>query len=620
MDGIISLANGSSSTLYGCIGCAIKDMIMSKFPQDYFQYTAVSSELATRNIRRTFGGPNNKTEIAKRQFPYLIIQPTYSAMDPDGPMQGIPLTKNFDDLQYRVDKRYLFEIIRDKKYGYNLKFKLNRDRIEFDVTVTTNTLHEQLDIYRTMLNQIIWDRSYAFRIALEAVIPKKMIAIISKYCNMDIEENEAYIPILLRRLNSCSGYPITYKLRNASATDEWFMYYTHNVIVTFTDLTLDSGNRRNMIETSFNTTFRVTAEFNMPGVYFIDGNLDKLAGIDITLKTKEYQEENDAYFPLYTVRNLYSRFPAELNGMQLYGTTIFQTTAKPNQLEDRVDIKCVLDADHMRVIRAHRAWNMQTDTLMNIYLLQNNELLVYGKDYEIDWNTLGLVVKKIDNTATYRIIMYFNYNTVNEILSNTAYDRYYDVDALKENVTPDYGLDPNIVEMNNDSDNYRDTSDNMYPKNKVPLDRLDDPEAIETHKDNDYNPERKPIPLDYQTILYKDDVIINTDDGLYSKIADELITSNEDNPDNKVVIETPPSEFDKGIPLTHLDIALHPEDLAKMEKPIITPPESTNEIFTRGIETEDLNIVINESDLEDMTNADIHNTHIGSKRFSSSAK
>ena len=85
MDGIISIANGSSSSLYGCISYAIKDMIISKFPKEYFKYTAISSELATRNMRRTFGGNNSNVEIKKRVKPYLLIQPTYSVMDPDGP-------------------------------------------------------------------------------------------------------------------------------------------------------------------------------------------------------------------------------------------------------------------------------------------------------------------------------------------------------------------------------------------------------------------------------------------------------------------------------------------------------------------------------------------------------
>lgn len=511
MDGIVSIANGSSSTIYGCIGYAIKDLIISRFPADYFKYTSVSSEIASRNIRRSFGGNNTKTEIFKREKPFLVLQPTYSVMDLDGPLQNIPLTKNFDNLQYRVDKRYLFEIITDKKYGYNLKFKLNRDRIEFDVTVTTETLHQQLDIYRTILNQIVWERSNSYRMALEAVIPKKMIGMISKYCNMDLEEHEEYIPILLRRLNACSGYPITYKLKNANATDEWFMYYTHNVIVTFTDLNLESGNKKNMVDDSFSITFKVIAEFNLPGVFIIDGNMDQLSKVDVTLRSREYNEENDTYIPLYAISNFQSRFPAELNGMQLYGTTMFQTTAKPRQLEDRIDLSSVLDAQHIRVIRAHKAWNMNPNTLMNVYVMMNNEMLTYDKDYIIDFNTMELVVKKIDNSATYRLIMYFNYETVNEILNNTAYNNNYDVNKLKQNIAPK-GIEDGVY----DNDFITDEdwmNDHTYENGKVPEDKKDDPETVELEDDPTYCGGGEHRKIDPDNILYKDSVVINSGGG-----------------------------------------------------------------------------------------------------------
>ena len=530
MDGILSIANGSSSSLYGCIGYAVQDLIMSKFPVDYFKYTSISSELATRNIRRTFGGNNSKNEIAKRKKPYLIIQPTYSVMDLDGPLQGIPLTKNFDDLQYRVDKRYLFEIIKDQKYGYNLKFKLNRDRIEFDVTVTTSTLHQQLDIYRTILNQIIWDRSYAYRMALESVIPKKLIAIISKYCNMDLETHKEYIPILLKRLNSCSGYPITYKMRNASASDEWFMYYTHNVIITFSDLNIESGNKKNMSDESYNITFRVVAEFNMPGVFMIDGDVKRLSEVDVTLKTKEYSEENDSYFPLYAVKNLYSRFPAEMNGMQLYGTTMFQTTAKPQQLEDRIDIKSVLDAQHMRVIRAHRAWNMNPDTLMTFFVLKNGELLKMNLDYNIDWNTLELVVKNIDNSATYRLIMYFNYATVNEILNNTAYENNFDIDKLKENKFPDKGIDDNVSIHDDITDDNIEAS--IYEEGKVPEDKKDDPNIIIIAPDPTYHTNEDPHEeIDVENLLFDNTFMINLDGGRYTVPSPDTFSAEKVDPD-----------------------------------------------------------------------------------------
>ena len=439
MDGIISVANGSSSSLYGCIGCAVKDMIISKFPKEYFKYVAVSSELATRNIRRTFGGNNSNVEIKKRLKPYLILQPTYSVMDQDGPLQGIPLTKNFDNLQYRTDKRYLFDVIKDTKNNFNLKFKLNRDRIEFDVTVTTSTLHQQLDIYRMILNQFIWDRSYTFRIALESIIPKELIYIMSKYCNMDLDRSESYIPLLLRRLNSCSGYPITYKLKHAPSTDEWFMYYTHNVIITFSDLTIESGNKKNMVDDAYNITFRVIAEFNMPGVYMLDGTLDSSKLLDSTSNSNTSSDGTN-YLPMFAISNLQSRFPSELNGMQLYGTTMFKTTASADQDEDRVDIKCVLDNDHIRVIRAHNAWNMDPSTLLSFYILKNDEVLSEGVDYIVDWNTLELVMYNIDNDSTYRLIMYFNYATVNEILNNSAYHNNYDVNKPRDNILPDKGM------------------------------------------------------------------------------------------------------------------------------------------------------------------------------------
>lgn len=637
MDGILSIANGSSSSLYGCIGYAVQDLIISKFPADYFKYTSISSELATRNIRRTFGGNNSKVEISKRKKPYLIIQPTYSVMDLDGPLQSIPLTKNFDDLQYRVDKRYLFEIIKDKKYGYNLKFKLNRDKIEFDVTVTTGTLHQQLDIYRTMLNQIIWDRSYAYRMALESVIPKRMIGIISKYCNMDLETHEEYIPILLKRLNSCSGYPITYKMRNASASDEWYMYYTHNVIITFTDLSIESGNKKNMVDESYNITFRVVAEFNMPGVYMIDGDLNKLSEVDVTLKTKEYTEENDAYFPLYAVKNLYSRFPAEMNGMQLYGTTMFQTTAKPHQLEDRVDIKSVLDAQHMRVIRAHKAWNMNPDTLLNFFILKNGDVLKIKEDYDIDWNTLELVIKNIDNTATYRLIMYFNYATVNEILNNTAYENNFDVNTLKKNTFPDKGIVEGVY-VHDDTTDIEIDGVNIYEDGKVPEDKKDDPNTIIITPDPTYCDNEVHAKVDVESLLFDNEFMISMDGGRYVTRSQEIFFPENVDPDveEPFIAEDDPSYCaDEDHEKVDSEKVIYDNVIMVNTADGFRSPLKDTYIkgYVPRSKIGDPNIIIVEEDedycshedhlentdlSEDISTADIHNSSISKKRFSSS--
>lgn len=441
MQSLLAYANGSISSLYGCIGYTVQELIKQEFAKDFFKYTSMASELATRNVRRVLGA-NSGREIAKRVKPELIIQPTFATMDESGPMQGIPLTTNFHNLQYRTDKNYLLEAIRDKKNGYSLKFRMNRDKIDYDVTINLDTLDQQINVYKMMQNKFVWGITQAKQVALESVIPKKLIGGISKICGMDLDQSLDYIPMLIKRLNACSGYPITYKVRNASATDEWFLYYTHRVCFTFQDLNLEGGTRKNMSEDRYPITFRVSAEFNLPGCYFLEAlrNYPLTISADLVAKT-DYGSDYDAMFPLFTIPNITDRFPAEKNGMHLYGTSIFKTDPpkdpKHPLLEDRTSLQGILDNDHIRVIRSYISWRMNPASLLMVEVLKNNEDLVYGKDFAVDWNTLDLVVRHPDQNATYRIAMYFNYETVNEILNNEKYANMYDVSQLEKNRFPD---------------------------------------------------------------------------------------------------------------------------------------------------------------------------------------
>ena len=118
MDGIYTMASPSSSSLYGNVGCAIRQLILSKFPYNYFKYMNVSTEIAFHNLRRQFGS-NTNNEISKRKYPQLIVQPSYQVPDQDGFLQNIPLTKNDMDIQSNIDRRYLFEVIKDKEYDWS---------------------------------------------------------------------------------------------------------------------------------------------------------------------------------------------------------------------------------------------------------------------------------------------------------------------------------------------------------------------------------------------------------------------------------------------------------------------------------------------------------------------
>ena len=473
MDGIYTMASPSSSSLYGNVGCAIRQLILSKFPYNYFQYMNVSTEIAFHNLRRQFGS-NTNNEISKRKYPQLIVQPSYQVPDQDGFLQNVPLTKNDMDIQSNVDRRYLFEVIKDKEYDWSLKFKLNRDRIEYDVQVITQTLHQQLDIYKAMMNQMTWDRTFYYPAALEAVIPKTMVEYMSRLCNMDIYTYPEFIPMFLRHLNSVSGYPITYKVRNASATDEFFMYYQHNLVVTYTDLQLESANKKGMVDESYTITFRVIVDFNLPGLFILDGadkNLSKIKGIlvDKTSTGKSYDEDLDEFIPLFSLSGFYNRFPQRRDGLTLYGSFLFTSEEKTDQ--DTADIGLLIEPDHQKAIRFHTKYGMLDKTICEVFVMKDSEELSEDQ-FRVNWDTMKIEYKNPDPKATYRVAIYMNMEVINADLANPRIDGPYDQHALKENHI-DYSKSMNemVIDMDdpkiNDSD-FTATADGLFKDKPVP--------------------------------------------------------------------------------------------------------------------------------------------------------
>ena len=473
MDGIYTMASPSSSSLYGNVGCAIRQLILSKFPYNYFKYMNVSTEIAFHNLRRQFGS-NTNNEISKRKYPQLIVQPSYQVPDQDGFLHNIPLTKNDMDIQSNIDRRYLFEVIKDKEYDWSLKFKLNRDRIEYDVQVITQTLHQQLDIYKAMMNQMTWDRTFYYPAALEAVIPKSMVEYISRLCNMDIYTYPEFIPMFLRHLNSVSGYPITYKVRNASATDEFFMYYQHNLVVTYTDLQLESANKKGMVDESYTISFRVIVDFNLPGLFILDGaenNLSKIKGIlvDKTSTGKGYDEDLDEFIPLFSLSGFYNRFPQRRDGLTLYGSFLFTSEEKTDQ--DTADIGLLIEPDHQKAIRFHTKYGMLDKTICEVFVMKDSEELSEDQ-FKVNWDTMKIEYKNPDPKATYRVAIYMNMEVINADLANPRIDGPYDQHALKENHI-DYSKSMNkiVIDMDNPKINDSDftaTADGLFKDKPVP--------------------------------------------------------------------------------------------------------------------------------------------------------
>lgn len=413
MKKVLSIASSSSSVVYGNISCAVRDHIISKFPYEFFTYVHLSSEIAYRNIYRQFGMNNSMKEINKRQKPYIVIRPIYQATNMDSFLNDIPLTKNFDNAEYGFDKRHLFNVIQDPNNGYNLKYKMNRDRIEFDVTVTLSTLTQQLDIYKYMLNQMVWERPYIHKTSLETMLPRSIIAYIGKITEYDIlDEKKNMLPVLIRYMNEVSTYPITYKIRNASARDEFFMYYNHNVMITLSDLNIEDGNKKNMSDDSYNITFRISAEFSLPGVFMLEGTSDLKYDLEFDLVSKTVYSNTSEFIPIFTIENIYNRYPPYHNGLRLYTSSMFNIDGTKTKHDD-LDISPIFDNEVRHVLNEYLRFNTPISTFVKLIILKDREELVEDTDYSVDWNKMSIRITNLDKTSTYRLIVYMNMNKLN---------------------------------------------------------------------------------------------------------------------------------------------------------------------------------------------------------------
>lgn len=417
MENIYSVASTSSSTTYGNVMEVFKEMIISNFPPNFFRDIHMASEISYTNIRRRLGR-NTRNEFKKLERPFIVINPQIQPQE-DGYLQNIPLTKNYDNIESGLTKATLFPIIQDPEHQYELVYKLNRDQIQFEITITLDTLIQQLDLYKYMVNHFVWERPFVYKTALESMIPRSIVSMMGKLTQIDVfDKNTNQTPIMLQWMNAHSVFPITYKMRNGTSLDEFFLYYTPSLLITYSDLSADGVNRRNMADDYFQITFRASVEFNLPGRYALIGTKPRWDVFDIDLDIVNNDNTHDI-IPMFTVNNLFAKYSYDKNGFKLYTTTRFKSEESCHEKKDVLPFGTLFEDSYIAEMKTCYASNIPMNTLCKFILLENSKELVEDIDWRINWNTLEIEIIKSNKFVTYTLIVYVN----NIHFMNTFIDR-----------------------------------------------------------------------------------------------------------------------------------------------------------------------------------------------------
>ena len=416
MDSILTMGTASYSHTYGNIVEAVKMDILSKFPPDYFKYIHVSTQLAFRQIKKF--KDNSFIEFKKQERPKIYIKPSFEVQDDSLPFVGTLLTDHMTNGTGYISRQSLMPVFRDIKKHVELDYRMNRDRVQFDVTIQVETIVSQLDLYKNMLNMISWNAPHSKIFSLESMIPRPMIHYLADNANISLDDSSGSIATIVSYLQTNGYYPITYKIRNSSSLDEFFMYYQVPVLITYSDFSVDEGNKRNMTDDGYGINFRVTCDFNHPGAYVIRSINGYPEIVPHIMRVDDVGHSE--LFPLYTLERIYEDKKQVLEGYKLYFVSSFNTEKEKKKKDDYISLNDIIEIQYIRIIKKYLFSHIPSDILMKLIVYKDNVKLEEDNDYTIDWNTMQLHILKSDPFVTYRVLFYANMTKFQEELQIMA--------------------------------------------------------------------------------------------------------------------------------------------------------------------------------------------------------
>ena len=411
MNSIYCTGTSSSAHTYGNVASLIREYVLDLFPKNYFKYTHITSEIVSRDLKRD--RMNNK-DIVKHDRPALIIRPSFSSLDDDDKfLNDTYLINGTSKFNGSISRNMLDKITFDTDNGISLKYFLNRDKLEFDVSIVVNTLFNQLDIRKDLINRVNWEAPWLYESSLESMIPRQMIALMARIVNIDMENDPS---IMLQYLNSTSRFPITYKMRNSSSKDEYFMYYTVNILLNFSNIDISDANKKNMVDDYYTINFKVTAEFNIPGGFYLVG----IPRADIQEKIViDNDSENHEFTPIFTVKDLL--YNGKANGIldhnfKLLCTSIFKTDKLRDMRSDNLTFGQLIPNPIVDMVRDHLGKGIPIETFIRMCVSKDQDIIFEDKDYKVDWLNMSLTILDSDYSSTYRLSIFINESYINSRL------------------------------------------------------------------------------------------------------------------------------------------------------------------------------------------------------------
>lgn len=406
--------DSSVSHTFGNVACAILGYVKSFFDEDYFKTTHISTKLAHKqlNVYRA------KSEFWKNKKPMLIMRPRIDVDDTDSELYGSMMTRvtnNKSDMVFEC----LPTLLQNNEFGTMIRFQWNKLKITFDCALVVDTYNQQIDKSIQLKNKIAPEVPYYFNTPLESYIPNSLIYSLADHLGIKRTDTRE----ILFYLNTFAGTPITYKLKNGSGNDEFFMLYDTDIEIIPSQITTDDGESSGMITDTYTISFSVTASFRCVGLWYLflkNSNPEFLVssiGTDL--------QENDRIIPICSIP---LRYDLQLTpGWEIYAAPCYFVSDLKDDVTDLTSTipKSVANL----IIMTIKAGLMISDSFVRFVCFEDTRRLEPKIHYDLEIQedpksdygvTIKIITHRGNPKLTYRMFILINNFAVNNICAEVT--------------------------------------------------------------------------------------------------------------------------------------------------------------------------------------------------------
>lgn len=395
-----AICNTSASHTYGNVMSVIEKYILDIFPQDLFKTVTASTTLASRQVNHL------PRQLTKKELPIMVLIPRIVfGQDDDRFLANTQINSRFTNTHAFYGDGSLLPLAEDPRKSLYIHGHYNRAVIYIDVVMTFNTFAEQVNYMSYIHNMIPVGHNQFVRAPLELYLPKEFCNLLSNLSKVDIYDKDQSVYNFLTYMNSIWNYPITYKLKGGSNSDEFFMYYIADIDTVFQVPQAGQGIKDGQIRRGYDITFSVRCEFNTIG-YLTINNPDIKSTIHINTK------DSDSIVPIFSdVINL-DDFNLPI-GWSILGWPIF----KLKQGENSISIDNILNQSLRVVIDYHLKFGIPMERFIKIQFRENGQILDNELFY-IDWKNRELILLSPNHRRTYRLIITVSHDYINNLIKD----------------------------------------------------------------------------------------------------------------------------------------------------------------------------------------------------------